>query len=322
MINWYKQIYLFIIVIGSLFWGHSSLLATSKTKAISNSSSSYFTKSNQEMNIPVAQKAEACASIDSKYREVYSFETEDYYINICQLKGNFYYHRQSKSDQDEAILAPAQSVFGGDVFQANYGKTVYFVGKDGDRYYSTVMQNNSAIVFEPELEPSISVSIVKPTVSNVGMINNLEQDSKANLELNSQRLLRPKRTEPALTVGQGMTKKSLICTKGFDFNRDLDGWQKLIGQRLLRPKRTKPVLDSVPLRLTPTRGLSAALTVGQSGDTANQYAVNNGYNFVYNGDVSKKALTKTKEGTAVNLNIATMNETTKKACVQPVVKRR
>ncbi len=264
MINWYKQTYLFIILIGSFFWGHSSLLATSKTKVISNSSSSYFTKSNREMNIPVAQKAEACASIDSRYREVYSFETEDYYINICQLKGSFYYYRQSKSDQDEAILAPAQSVFSGDIFQANYGKTVYFVGKDGDRYYSTVMQNNSEIVFEPELEPPVSVSIVKPTVSDVGLIN--------NLELN----------------GQDMTEKSLICARSFDFNRDLDGWQKLIGQ---------------------------------SGNIANQYAVNS-YNFVFNGDVSKKALTQTKEETAVNLNIPTMNQTTKKACVQPVVKRR
>ena len=272
MINWYKQIYLFIILIGSFFWGHNSLLATSKTKAISNSSSSYFTRSDREMNIPIAQKAEACASIDSRYREVYSFETEDYYIDICQLKGSFYYHRQSKSNQDEAILAPAQSVFSGDVFQANYGKTVYFVGKDGDRYYSTVMQNNSAIVFEPELEPSISVSIVKPTVSNVGIINNLEQDNKANLELNSS----------------DITEKSLICARSFDFNRDLNSWQKLIGQ---------------------------------SGDIANQYAVNKDCNFVYNGDVSKKALTQTKEGTALNLKIATMNETTKKACVQPVVKR-
>ncbi len=273
MINWYKQIYLFIILIGSFFWGHSSLLATSKTKAISNSSSSYFTKSNQEMNIPIAQNAEACASIDSGYREVYSFETEDYYINICQLEGSFYYHRQSKSDQDKAILAPAQSVFSGDVFQANYGKTVYFVGKDGDRYYSTVMQNNSEIVFEPELEPPISVSIVEPTLSDVGIkVNNLEQDGKANLESNSQ----------------GITKKSLICTRGFDFNPDLGDWQKLIGQ---------------------------------SGDIANQYAVSNGYNFVYNGDASKKALIETKEGTVVNLNIATMNETTEKVCVQPVVER-
>ncbi len=272
MINWYKQIYLFIILIGSFFWGHSSLLATSKTKAISNSSSSYFTKSNQEMNIPIAQKAEACASIDSKYREVYSFETEDYYINICQLEGSFYYHRQSKSDQNEAILAPAQSVFSGDVFQANYGKTVYFVGKDGDRYYSTVMQNNSEIVFEPELDPPISVNIVEPTVSDVGTINNLEQDGKANLELNSQ----------------SITDKSSICTRSFDFNRDLDGWQKLISQ---------------------------------SGDIANQYAVNNGYNFVYNGDVAKKSLIETKEETVVNLNIATMNETMERVCVQPVVER-
>ncbi|WP_319420381.1 hypothetical protein [Pleurocapsa sp. FMAR1] len=289
MINWYKQIYLFVILIGSFFWGHSSLLATSKTRVVSNSSNIYFTKNNQEINIPVAQKAEACASIDSKYREVYSFETEDYYINICQLEGSFYYHRQSKSNQDETILAPAQAVFSGDIFQANYGKMVYFVGKDGDRYYSTVMQNNSEIVFEPEVEPPVSVSIVKPTVSNVGIINNLEQDRKANLELNNQ----------------GITEKSLICTRSFDFNRDLDGWQKLIGQRLLHPLRAKP-----------------ALSVGQSADTANQYTINNGYNFVYNGDVSKQALIETKEGTVVNLNIATMSQTIKRACVQPVVERR
>ncbi len=289
MINWYKQIYLFIILIGSFFWGHNSLLATSKAKVISNSSSSYFTKSNRKMNIPVAQKVETCASIDSRYKEVYSFETEDYYIDICQLEDSFYYHRQSKSDQDETILAPAQAVLSRDVFQAKYGKTVYFVGKDGDRYYSTVMQNNSEIVFEPELEPPISVSIIEPTVSDVGIkVNNLEQDNKANLELNNQ----------------GITEKSLICTRSFDLNRDLDSWQKLIGQRLLRPLRAE-----------------SALGVGQSADTANQYTVNNDYNFFYNGDVSKKALIETKEGRVVNLNIATMSETIKGACVQPVAEK-
>ena len=55
---------------------------------------------------------------------------------------------------------------------------------------------------------------------------------------------------------------------------DLEG----LGDRLLRhvpheavpkrnstgtSKRTEPVLDSIPLRLTPTRGLSAAVTVAQ-----------------------------------------------------------
>ncbi len=39
--------------------------------------------------------------------------------------------------------------------------------------------------------------------------------------------------------------------------------QTLLSHRLLRPKRTEPVLDSIPLRLTATRGLSAAVTVGQ-----------------------------------------------------------
>ena len=88
---------------------------------------------------------------NSLYLEIYGFETKNYYINICQSDSSFYYHHQSKHNAENALLIPA-TLLRGNVFQAISGKTKYFVGRDGNVHYSSVMQNNSEIVLEPELQ--------------------------------------------------------------------------------------------------------------------------------------------------------------------------
>lgn len=95
-----------------------------------------------------------CQQMGQGYQEVYAFETQNFYINICHLNGSFFYHRQSKINPRDTIFLPATIVFGGDYYQATDGKTVYLVGMNADGYYSSVMQNNNEIVFEPELKPS------------------------------------------------------------------------------------------------------------------------------------------------------------------------
>ena len=148
-----------------------------------------------------------CREIDPEYQEVYSFETENSYINVCQLDSNFYYYRTSKLDSNSNILAPAKAVFRGDVFQAKVGKINYFVGMDSDRHYSSVMLNNNEIVFEPEIE-----STSTPTIAEVGD-HSLQNTS---LELDSS----PEDTE-----------QILICAREKSaFHPRLDGWQELIGE--------------------------------------------------------------------------------------------
>ena len=126
MINWCKQNTL-LLLITSYFWsGQSSDVADS-----------------------IVTKAE-CSNINTAYQKVYSFETENHHINICQLGNKFYYYRQSKVNANN-ILVPAEAVVRGSVFQAQADETTYFVGIDSDRYYSSVMSNNNEIVLELEI---------------------------------------------------------------------------------------------------------------------------------------------------------------------------
>ncbi len=162
MITWCKQKNLLLLIICS-YWGRQSLGV-----GFWATNSRLLVDGEKEIATVgwTAQLTPKCETINSAYQEIYSFETENYHINICQLGDNFYYHRQSKFEQN-IVLIPAQVVFSGNVFQATDGKTDYFVGKNGDRYYSSVMKNNHQIVFEPELQqsPALSPEVTEANVT-------------------------------------------------------------------------------------------------------------------------------------------------------------
>lgn len=218
MINWCKQKALFLIVCCS-FWGHvSSAVVASETGSKLEPNLSFTVEQKLKLNSRIARITVECEAINPAYQEVYSFETENYHINICQLGGSFYYHRQSKLNQDNIILIPAQAILSGHVFQASDGRTTYFVGQDGDRYYSSVVQNNNEIVFEPELQLSptnLSQGLAEAN-SNLPTNTRRNQANNASLELDNP-------VENSESV--------LICTKKKSaFNPRLDEWQKLIGK--------------------------------------------------------------------------------------------
>lgn len=154
-----------------------------------------------------------CHELNAAYQKIYSFETESYYISVCQLGSNFYYHRQSKLDTNSNILVPAEAVFRGNVFQANVGKATYFVGMDNDRHYSSVMLNNNEIVFEPEIESSVASST--PYAQNISDSGDLSLRN-ASLELDSP---------------QENTEQILVCVRDKSATHPhLEGWQDLIGK--------------------------------------------------------------------------------------------
>ena len=150
MLNWCRQKALYAVIFGSVFSQQSFSIALENSSkfALNNSLSNSQTLSIERW---IAGTSFECEAINPGYREVYSFETENYYINICQSDDGFYYHRQPKYEEGNTLLVPAEVVFRGSVFQAFDDDTTYFVGKNGDRYYSSVMHNNNEIVFEPEL---------------------------------------------------------------------------------------------------------------------------------------------------------------------------
>ena len=271
MSNWCKQGVLLIIV--AIFNGVLlPCFAAEKGNDNTVSNRNYLENNhNRQFNL-LAQKSLDCQKINPVYQEVYSFETESYYINICQIEDSFYYYRQSKQDPQNQLLIPAQAVFGGDVFQATDGKTNYFIGQDGDRYYSSVMSNDNEIVFEPQLSPPVSI-----------FSNNIAE--KDNIAVNN---VSTGQTEENVATEQSdlAQENSLICAKDTSAsNPHLNDWQNLLGK---------------------------------SPDTANEYAVNNGHDFVYSDREPDLALIETKEGTVINLNIATTSETIEQVCVQPI----
>ena len=214
MVAWYKRKALFIVILCS-FLGQQ--LAGS---ALSESSldRSLMSDRQDELNTTqsIARAAFQCEAIDPAYSEIYSFETQNYRISICQLGDDFYYHRQSKDEENE-ILVPAQVVYQSNVFQASDGNTTYFVGKNGDRHYSSVMHNTNEIVFEPELplstpsqnlaeaNSSLTQDGINPRQTNVSLVDKLENASEPELEQVCAR------------------KKSAV-------HPALEGWQKLIGR--------------------------------------------------------------------------------------------
>lgn len=211
MINWY-QLKTLLSLIVFFYWSGQPLTVKALT-----SSEKFLSDQKIATADWTAQVVHQCETINPAYQEVYSFETENHHINICQLDNEFYYHRQSKSNQS-VVLIPAQVVLPGNVFQATDGKTNYFVGRNGDRYYSSIMKNSDEIVFEPELpqSPSLSQDIAQAN-SSLPQDSGTNQTDNASLELGSP--------------NSSISEPALICTKEKSaFHPHLYGWQKLIGK--------------------------------------------------------------------------------------------
>lgn len=208
MIDWCRQKTLFAIALCSYWSVNSDVLAMTT-----------FPRLESGANLIVTQRSapNECQQANATYREVYSFETEYYLINICQLNGDFYYYRQSKYDHSDQILISAQPVDRGNVFQASDDQTTYFVGKNGDRYYSSVMQNDDEIVFEPELPSSNS---------------NLSEDlTEVNSSLPAKTKIPTENASLELDNRESTSEQSAVCTQGKStFDPRLDGWYKLLGK--------------------------------------------------------------------------------------------
>ena len=194
--NWYKQKKIFLVAFCSVW---SSLPFSVAADSL-------------------VENAVRCNFINAAYQEVYSFETENHYISICQQNSKFFYHRQSKLEGGTNILVPASAVFLGNVYRARVGKTTYFVGIDSDRYYSSVMLNNDEMVFEPEIE---SISTVQVSQSSSSINTNYEDD---NGSIANDANLLNRSTE--------VESESICARDKSAFHPDLNDWQQLIGESI------------------------------------------------------------------------------------------
>lgn len=156
------------------------------------------------------KKQSFCQSVQPDYQDFYHFETYNYDISICRKGEDWLYHRQSKSNPESVVILPATTVFGGDVFKAEDGKTTYFVGMNSDGYYSSVMYANNQMIFEPELAKTPTTVVQQQSITSV-QVANPETVEIQNSEFNT-----------------GYWK---VCTEDRnDLHPYLSGWQQFIGK--------------------------------------------------------------------------------------------
>lgn len=220
MLNWCKQKALYVVMFGSVLSQQSFSIALKNSGqfALNNSLSNSQTPSIARW---IASTSFECEAVNPDYREVYSFETEDYYINICQLDDRFYYRRQPKYEGGNTLLVPAEVVFRGSVFQAFDNDATYFVGKNGDRHYSSVMHDNNEIVFEPELDSRSATSSQDVAEANL----NLPQKGRAGNRPHNASL------ELDNPNHNSQLEQDRVCTgEESAFHPKLEDWQNLLGQ--------------------------------------------------------------------------------------------
>jgi hypothetical protein len=271
--KWWKEtILLMIIAIATLKIHNLNAIARNVDQDNKLSDKQGLLKFNHELQNPflLVRDGNSCLQLNKDYREIYGFETQNFYINICQYGQQFIYYRQSKADRHDIVMIPAETVFGGQVFQASEGKITYFVGIDSNGYYSSVMKNDNQLVVEPQIKTPTTT--IGKTFDNSTEIDRQSKMTASELDLNDY----------AKTNNNWR-----VCTqKKQDFHPRLNGWQKFIGE---------------------------------SPDIAFNYAANNGHKFAYNDDDFQEASIQTTDGLIVTLNIASIDRTIGRVCVNPLV---
>ena len=283
MSNWWKKTIILIPLIVAAFKIRSPQAIAIDIDLLFGPIPNLHSADRHQNPLLVAQNSSTCQQLSSQYAKVYAFETQSFYISICQTEDNYFYYRQSKLKPQETLLLPANIVFGGDVYQAVDGKTIYFVGMDDSGYYSSVMYNNNEIVFEPELKsPSTRLAGMETSSPSTKDLKINNSSSNIVSTLNTKRL--------QLSLDENNTDlQTQICTQDrTDINPNFKGWQGFIGKS---PK------------------------------IASEYAADNGHNFTYYKETPKQALIETTDGLVVDLNIATVSETVRRVCVDRIVSR-
>lgn len=212
---WRKTILCFVLCWGATLAYSSitkkSIMADQSLKQFGSQLMPLSNSKVEKQNLLVVEQTPSnCQSIDTKYQEFYSFETQNYKISICLQGEEWFYYRESKSNPDSALLLPAKIVFGGDVFQAVDRQVTYFVGTNSDGYYSSVMYGNNEMIFEPELSTSSPIAQQEENLNSVE-VSNSETIDVQDSDLN--------------------TGYWRVCTEDRDdLHPYLNGWQKFIGK--------------------------------------------------------------------------------------------
>ena len=169
----------------------------------------------------------SCQQISSDYQEVYAFETDSFYINICQKDNLYFYSGEAKQSNANSIFIPAVPLDNNRGFQAINGNVSYLA--------ILPFQNHSD---EPDFKPKEAILTIKRNgrlVKVESSLNKYCHQPKAiafdNMELNSQSLDRLATIPQHQDIGSSLLSDRIETTlpkeifhsnSHFDFYR-LDG---------------------------------------------------------------------------------------------------
>ncbi|MCC0177294.1 hypothetical protein I4641_09930 [Waterburya agarophytonicola K14] len=83
--------------------------------------------SDADYNFTTTSDWHDCQQIDSAYQAVYAFETNSFYVNICQKEDAFFYSGEAKTSDLSSIFIPAYPLENGSGFKAKNGNVSYWI---------------------------------------------------------------------------------------------------------------------------------------------------------------------------------------------------
>lgn len=95
---------------------------------------------------------QSCQQIGETYQEVRAFETDSFYINICQKDNNYYYLGEAKTGNIDTIFIPANALEPGEMYRANNGNVAYLVTILPNEEILTIERNGAQIAIENSLD--------------------------------------------------------------------------------------------------------------------------------------------------------------------------
>lgn len=107
----------------------TTVMATATITIIANSLAiaDVFASTDADYTFTLASDWHNCQRIGTSYQEVYAFETDSFYINICQKDDAYFYSGEAKQSNRSSIFIPAYPLENNRGFQAKNGNVSYLV---------------------------------------------------------------------------------------------------------------------------------------------------------------------------------------------------
>ena len=167
----------------------------------------------------------SCQQISSDYREVYAFETDSFYINICQKDNLYFYAGEAKQRSANSIFIPAVPLDNNRGFQATNGNVSYVAILPLQNHSDTLKPNEAILTIKR------NGKLVKVESSLNKYCHQPEAIAFDNMKLNSQSMDRLATVPQQQDIGSSLlssqvkaaiSKEIFRSDSHFDFYR-LDG---------------------------------------------------------------------------------------------------